>query len=364
MRIVFLSYNYSPDIRSPQEWLERIKYYVGWSEILAKKHTIIRIDQINFEGNFYHLGIQYHFVRSPKKRNYFPRKLHHFVKALRPDLVVVSSFLFPLQVIQLRNCLGKKIKITVQHHAEQPFKGLKKYIQRYASQKTDAFLFTSYEIGAEWVKNKSLVSEKKIFQLMEVSSSFYPVSKEAARKITQIDGSPSFLWVGRLNPNKDPLTAVRAFLLYAELQPNAKLHMIYHTEELLESIQKLLSQNLKNNSVSLIGKIAHNEMVFWFNSADFYLSASHHEGSGTALCEAMSCGCIPIVSDIPSFRMISGNSGFLYEPGSVGALLTVLKQSQQINLYEKKKMAIDHFKAKLSFDAIADQFEQLIQSFQ
>jgi glycosyltransferase involved in cell wall biosynthesis len=362
MRIVFLSYNYSPDIHSPQEWLERIKCYIGWSEILAKKHTVIRVDQINFEGDYSQLGIQYHFVRAGGKKNHFPQKLHHLVKELKPDLVVVSSFMFPFQVIQLRNYLGGKIKILVQHHAERPFKGIKKYIQRYASRAVDAFLFTSNETGIEWVKNKNLESEKKINLLPEVSSSFYPVDKKVARERTQISGSPVFLWVGRLNANKDPITAIRAFLQYVKLQPNAKLYMIYHTEELLEPIHELLSEYPDKNPVFLIGKIPHGEMAYWYNSVDFYLSASHYEGSGTALCEAMSCGCIPVVSDIPSFRTISGNSGFLYEPGSVDALLSVLIKSRHVNLEEKKKMVMDRFRSSLSFDAIAEQFERLLPS--
>ena len=36
MRFVFVSYNYSPDIHSPQEWLDRVKIYVGSLESLAK----------------------------------------------------------------------------------------------------------------------------------------------------------------------------------------------------------------------------------------------------------------------------------------------------------------------------------------
>jgi glycosyltransferase involved in cell wall biosynthesis len=363
MRIVFLSYNYSPDIRSPQEWLKRIQFYIGWSEILAKKHTVIRIDQINFEGNFSHLGIQYCFVRDGKKRNYFPWRLNRLVRKFKPDLVVVSSLLFPLQVLQLRNCLGKKTKILLQHHAEQPSRGIKKYLQHLASQKVDAFLFTSYETGAAWVKNKNLASVEKIHQLLEVSSSFHPVDRATARKITKINGSPVFLWVGRLNSNKDPLTAVRAFLQFAALHAEAKLYMIYHTEELLEELKNLLPRKLDNNPVILVGKIPHEELIYWFNSADFYLSASHYEGSGTALCEAMSCGCVPVISDIPSFREISGNSGFLFEPGNADALLSSLKLSQQSDVEEKKNIVLKQFKTELSFDAIANRFEQLIQVF-
>jgi glycosyltransferase involved in cell wall biosynthesis len=362
MRIVFLSYNYSPDIATPEDWIDRIKFYVGWCELLAKYHTVIRVDQINFKGLFTHRGIQYYFVNDGEKINYFPRKLNLFVKKLEPDIVIVSSFLFPLQVIQLRQQLGKKIKIIIQHHAEKPFTGLKKYIQWFASTKVNSFLFTSYETGAEWVRSKNLDSTIKIYELPEVSSGFYPVDKQTARERILSSGSPVFLWVGRLNQNKDPITAVKAFLQFSELQPASKLYMIYHTEELASEIEKILPRRPGYNPVVLIGKVPHDDLLYWFNSADFFLSASHYEGSGTALCEAMSCGCIPIVSNIPSHRMIAGNSGLLFEPGNSAALLSALLQTVNINSEAKRAHALNRFSAELSFDAICTRFQLLISS--
>jgi glycosyltransferase involved in cell wall biosynthesis len=363
MRIVFLSYNYSQDIRSPKEWLERIKFYVGWSECLAKKHTVIRVDQINYEGEFKHNGIQYFCVDDGKKKNYFPRTLNLFVKNLAPDIVIVSSFLFPLQVAQLRICLGNKVIIVIQHHAEKPYSGIKKYIRRYASRKVNAFLFTSYETGADWVRKKNIDSVRKIHELAEVSSTFYPIDKKLAREKTGISGALVILWVGRLNQNKDPVTAVKAFLRFAGSQPGVKLYLIYHTDELVSDVTRLISQKSVNNAVTLIGKIAHEELLYWFNSAEFFLSASHYEGSGTALCEAMSCACIPIVSDIPSFRMISGNTGLLFEAGNEEALISALKQATLINVDEKKNEALRHFRTTLSFDAISAKFQELIDSW-
>jgi glycosyltransferase involved in cell wall biosynthesis len=362
MRVIFLSYHYSPDIRSPQEWLDRIKFYIGWSECLAKEHIVIRVDQINYEGNFTHNGIQYYCIDDGKKQNYFPHKLNRFVKNLKPDVVVVSSFLFPLQVIQLRYRLGKKVKIIVQNHAEKPSAGINKYMRLYASRKVNAFLFTSSETGAEWVRKKNIDTIRKIFELVEVSSYFYPIDKHYAREKTRISGSPVFLWVGRLNQNKDPLTAVKAFLKFSSVQPDARLFMIYHTAELVPDINKLLHPAPDRSPVVLVGKIPHSELLFWFNSADFFLSASHYEGSGTSLCEAMSCGCIPVVSDIPSFRMIGGNSSLLFEPGNEGALLSVLQETMDLDVENKKDLALHRFKSELSFGAISAKFQQLIGS--
>ena len=82
-----------------------------------------------------------------RKQNYFPRKLNRFVKKLKPDIVVVSSFLFPLQVIQLRSCLGHKVKIILQHHAEKPLSGIKKYIQNLPAGKSMPFFLLPVKQG-------------------------------------------------------------------------------------------------------------------------------------------------------------------------------------------------------------------------
>jgi hypothetical protein len=48
-------------------------------------------------------------------------------------------------------------------------------------------------------------------------------------------------------------------------------------------------------------------------AADLFVSGSQREGSGTALLESLACGLPPIVTDIPSFRMLTCD-------GRIGAL--------------------------------------------
>ena len=48
-------------------------------------------------------------------------------------------------------------------------------------------------------------------------------------------------------------------------------------------------------------------------AADLFVLGSHREGSGYSLIEALACGLPPIVTDIPSFRSLTG-------AGVVGAL--------------------------------------------
>lgn len=280
MRYVFVSYNYSPNFDSPAAWFKRTEGYSGVLESLSKHHTVINIKQMNYKGNVVHNGVDNRFVDFGEGKTHFPFKLHQYVKDLRPEVVIVHGLHNSLQLIQLRLILGKRTRIIAQHHAEKPSKGLKRIIQKVADNCVDAYLFASHALGAEWVKIGNIASGKKIHEVMEVSSLFYP-DKNASLKLN-LAGDPIFLWVGRLNANKDPLNVVKAFLKFAENSPDVRLYMIYHTDELIDEIKLLLAAYTDNCPVILIGKVPHDELLYWFNSADFFISGSHYEGTQTA----------------------------------------------------------------------------------
>jgi len=359
MRYASISYNYSPDFTSAESWFKRTEGYWGILESLSRENEVINIKQIDYEGNCHFHGIDYRFVDFGKRKTYFPLRLNSCIKNLRPDIVIVQGLHHPLQLIQLRLLLNKSARIIVHHHAEVPFTGFKKYIQQLADKCTDAYLFASMQMGIEWVNKGNIADERKIHEVMEVSSIFYPIKKAAAKLKTGASGSQIFLWVGRLNENKDPLNVVSAFLKYAAINADARLYMAYHTDELLGAVKQLLDKSPAKNTVILTGKVPRADMLYWFNSADFFISGSHYEGSGTALCEAMSCGCVPIVTDIDSFRMITdnGNCGLLYEAGNSDALLSALVSTKNIDIIAKQNAALAYFKSNLSFDAIASKIQ-------
>ncbi|HMC97284.1 MAG TPA: glycosyltransferase, partial [Flavobacteriales bacterium] len=50
-----------------------------------------------------------------------------------------------------------------------------------------------------------------------------------------------------------------------------------------------------------------------YGSATYYLQLSVSEGFGNALCEAMLCGCIPIVSSTGAMPRIVGDTGYIVQ---------------------------------------------------
>ena len=291
--------------------------------------------------------MQYYFIKLNHKIVFLPFKLHRLIKTLQPDIVFVNGFTFSLQIILLRLKLGKKAKIIVLHRAEKPATGLRKLIQRIAARCINAYFFVSNEMGKEWIDKGVFNNKKKILEVLHASSIFFPENKNHDALV--------FLWVGRLDSNKDPLTVTKAFLQFASYAPSARLYMIYQSEEILPAVKKLLAANPQEAAaIKLIGNIPHTALQQWYNSADFIISGSHYESIGIAVVEGMSCGCIPIVTKIQSFCKIIGDKcGFLYDAGNDAHLLEILLKTRTINVVEEKNKTLQHFKQELSFASIA-----------
>jgi glycosyltransferase involved in cell wall biosynthesis len=361
MRIVSINYSVNRAYREPQQWLSRIDFSVGVLNALAKQHQVIAIEQIACTASYQSAGVQYEFVQFYKDTPLFPVKLHRLVRQLQPDVVMVHGLIYPLQVLQLSKKLGSEVKIYAVHHAEKPFGGLKKWLQQQADTCIDAYQFTAMAFGADWAKAGIIKNMAKVHAIMEASSVYAVMDRQVARQHTGVKGNPVYLWVGRLDANKNPLMVVRAFLAFAQQHPGASLYMIYQTTELLNEIKAVVGNN---EAIKYIGEISRQKMQYWYNSADFVVSGSQYEGSGIAVCEAMSSGCIPIVTNIHSFKAMTndGQCGFLYEAGNQNALLNTLLQSVKINRDEERGKVLHQFNTALSFEAIAAAIHKVLIS--
>ncbi len=356
MRIVSVGYSKTPEFSDPEKWLERISFYAQLLEELARQHEVSSIERINYEGEINQHEVNYHFIKLRRPIARFPFRIHRLIKKLRPDVVFVNGFIFPLQIIQLRWKLGKKVKIIVLHRSEKPFKGLKRILQQAANKYVNAYLFTSNEFGKDW---KGVIDQEKIHEVIQASSSFQPIDKHKAKQLLAITESPSLLWVGSLIKRKDPETVIKAFIQFLQFEPDAILYIIHQSDELINECKELIGTNEK---IILVGKVDHNQLMNWYNAADFFILGSHYEGSGIAASEAMSCGCIPILSSINSFRRMTGpgKCGILFKPGNADDLLNSLLKIKGLDKENEKEKVLQQFSSELSFKAIARKINRVI----
>ena len=184
---------------------------------------------------------------------------------------------------------------------------------------------------------------------------FAPIPRADAEAATGMRGRPAILWVGRLNANKDPLTVLEAFERALATLPEATLTMLYGSSELGDAVSARIARSAAlRDRVRLVGAVAHDRIGAYFSAADLFVAGSHHEGSGYAMIEALACGVTPVVTDIPSFRVLTrgGAIGVLWPPGDAGACARAFATAGQLNLDAERVRVREHFARHVSWAAV------------
>lgn len=364
VKLIDLTYYAHLEYNHPEQVMKRQHEALGFVTFIRPPMHLEVVKHLNFEGFTQHHGVQFSFF---KKTNHFwsiPFKTHRYLKKQNPDVVLVQGLVFPLQVIFLRLALGGQRKIVVQHHGERPYPGLKSVFQKLADRCIDAYIFTAAGNATPWVQSGFISSWSKIHEVLEASTDMAIQNKEEARRKLGLEGAFNFLWVGRLNANKDPLTVLKAFSEYQHINRAARLFLIYQEQDLLAAVKRIIQSQGLEQVVNLVGKMPREDIASWYSAADYYISASHQEGSGYALLEAMACGCVPIVTDIAPFRKITGGGQYslLFKPGDDAGLLTCLRSLAGVNQQQWSEAIRQHFTRNLSFKAIAENLSAMVVS--
>jgi len=370
MKIVLLSYYYEGDLKDGEALIDRYHTLSGWAGGLHREGADVTvIHRFHTSQTLEREGVRYQFISDrygPRLRPWqIPRDVHRQVRAVQPSLIHIHGLFFALQARSLRKTLSETPAIVIQHHAEMPCQGMRGWIQQFGLKNADAFLFASREIGQIWADRGIIAAMEKVFPVMEGSTHFKRRDRRAARKKTELSGDPVFLWVGRLNGNKDPLTVLSAFDQILAEKPTAKLFMIYSSEELLPQVASKIKESPRlHGTVHLLGKYPRSALEDFYNSADFFILGSHYEGSGYALAEALACGLVPVVTDIPSFRMMTdgGKIGALWQPGDTGACADAIRRVNQRPLSGQADAAHRFFLESLSYPAIAHRVMKIYQA--
>lgn len=359
MKLVDLNYHCHSDITDPQQVIDLHAPSSGYIDPIRKNVQLVMVKHMAHEGLVRQDEINYHFFKSKNRFWYIPFRTHRFLKKMRPDVIMVHGFVFPLQVMALRRMLGVKPVILVQHQGDKPYRNkIKAWFQRRADKAIDGYLFTAKGNARPWQLAKVIRDENKCFELLSASSPFTNGYRKKGDATLRLSGDPVFLWVARLNANKDPLGILKTFLRFLEVQPRASLYFVYQTTDLLADLESCMKEYPQwQHAVHFIGKKERSDLEEWFNVADFYISGSHSEGSGYALAEAMACGCIPVVTNIPSFLKITndGQLGLHFEPGNPDSCYDALLKTIHIDRQQMSNAAAEYAKQHLGYQAIADQ---------
>lgn len=349
--VVQVNYAFDKGLTDPDELLDRYDTLTGWSDALnrAGAGPVTVVQRFHRDARLTRNGIAYILRRAA---------IAQAVAACHPDVAHVNGLIFPARTWMLRRALDLSSAVVVQNHGDGGVVGRAPAF-RLAGRATraaiDGFLFAAIEHAVWWRRAGFIAADQPIYQVMEASTRLSPRPRSAARKDSGMRGSPALLWVGRLNANKDPLTVLEGFERALGDLPGATLTMIYREDELLPAVRERLQRSPRLvERVRLIGAVSHERMASFYSAADLFILGSHHEGSGYALMEACACGAVPVVTSIPTFRLLTGGGsiGELWSPGDAAACARALVAAGRRDPHAERARLAEHFAREMSWDAV------------
>lgn len=298
----------SPDIRvevctpeTPRSPWSRLQ--LGWR--FAKLVRIYRPDVVFAPGNF-HLVILASLARQRfAKRPIFASKLSN-----------------PLHRAGLRNWLGQLADAAI----------------RKAAKPVDVLvaMSPSLKIEANYVFRGQLVSE--------ISEPILEDLSESCRPISSRHHAPLILCAGRLCPQKDFSTALKAF---AEISPASRARLLIVGEGPLR--HKLIDEANRlgiANRVDMLGHVA--DIEPYLAKADLFLMTSRYEGYPAVLIEAIAAGvpivttnCSLAISEIIAFPSL-GRVASSRDPATIAAAITAQLATPMPDIANASKIVERH----------------------
>jgi glycosyltransferase involved in cell wall biosynthesis len=361
MHILCVNYHYDRELASAQDLLARYVTLREYAQALVGEGAEVTVLQrFSRDAELERAGVRYLFCADRcaptlHRRWQIPLRFHRVARDVGATVAHVNGLGFSVPLWALRAALPASCALVAQHHAEGPSRRWP-LVQRWCFRGVDGFLFTIREQAIPWVNRGVIARHQRIYEVLEGSTLFRRGDRAAARARTGLTGAPIVLWVGRLIALKDPLVVLRGFALALREAPDARLYMVYSDNTLLSDVRALVDADPSlRERVTLMGSRPHATLEDLYNSADYFVLGSHSEGSGYALLEALACGVVPVVTDIPSFRRITdgGRLGALWQPGDADACASAFLRAFEGSAAARSEEIAAVFQENLSFAAIA-----------
>lgn len=394
MRVCFGLFHYDAvdaGLRPEQFLLRRLPLRHLPQELASRGHEVLVVHQSPSHGSFVEDQVEYRLVRSPRWSRAIAtlsapalrrepawleaatsaaRTIRHF----KPDVVHYFGLTLTLNLALVELALGRRgPPIVVSYHGGwPPANPLLRRIQGVTLNRASRLLFTARELARPFVEAGFLsAGDPRIAEVMEVSTSFRAQDRAAARAVTGMTGDPVVVWAGRLDPVKDPLTALRGFDRIRTAWTGAHLYLYYLTDRLLPELRAFVaSRPGLADHLHFRGRVDHDQMEAVFSSADLLLQSSRSvipgrmvEYSGFVPLEAMACGVVPVLTDLPSFRAMTadGRYGVLFQAGDEAGLAGSVLALGRERLPALQAEVVAHFERHLSFRALAERLEAVYE---
>ncbi|HCA79972.1 MAG TPA: glycosyl transferase family 1, partial [Bacteroidetes bacterium] len=153
---------------------------------------------------------------------------------------------------------------------------------------------------------------------------------------------------------------LRTMIEAARSVPEAKFILIGEVSKdaTMDEVRRTAPSNVTFQDKFTFGQ----ELLEFYRRAAVYLQVSAHEGFGIANTEAMSCECIPIVTNTTALPEVVGDAGFFVPFNDVPATADAIKRALASPSLGKKarKRIIDNFTSEKHERALLAEFRSLL----
>jgi glycosyltransferase involved in cell wall biosynthesis len=199
---------------------------------------------------------------------------------------------------------------------------------------------------------------------------FKPVSetdKNATRE--KFTGNcPYFLFTGLIHPRKNLTNLIRAFKQFKQsVDSNVKLLIVGSRKWWTDDMQKALENSAFREEIIFTGRVDDENLHMIMGSALALVYASHFEGFGIPILEAMYCDTPIITSGTSSMPEVGGNAVLYVNPQSVesikNAMLGIFRDKDLRNeLVEKSRIQRQKFTWEKTADMLWEGVEKCFEN--
>ena len=236
-------------------------------------------------------------------------------------------------------CHIKGLKVIGVHHAFDDYKRFSRRFFAYRQRKHLCLLGVSNAVRDNLRKSLSFFPEKQIQTLYNridlPALQAQQLDRNAAREALGLEQNLFYyVNVGRLHPDKDQATLIKAFAEIASQEDDVRL-IIYGKGRLEKDLISLINDLKLSDRVFIRSKafIAHYMKAF-----DCFVLSSDYEPFGMVLLEAMAAG-LPIISTQEGGAgEVVADSGLLFKQGDVELLINHMKLVHKMSQAEMQTL--------------------------
>jgi glycosyltransferase involved in cell wall biosynthesis len=190
------------------------------------------------------------------------------------------------------------------------------FVPRSAS-RADRVLTVSEQTKRDVVERYGIAEEKIVVTPNAVDPIFSPDGAAPERR-------PYALFVGGIQPRKDPVAAIEALAL---LNGDLELVIVGAEKRGGPEVRDALRRLGLEQRVELTGHVGHEQLAGLYRGAVCLVFPSRYEGFGLPVLEAMASGTPVVAANAGALPEVAGDAAILVEPGDAAAIAEGIRRA-------------------------------------